>query len=463
MVNILIIDDDKQICNMLSNVVKRLGHNAAYSLTLEEGLKQVASKPFDVVFLDVNMPDGSGLNILPQIKESVFSPETIIITGIGDPDGAELAIKSGAWDYIQKTSSLKAITLSLNRALKFIEQRNTPKPPVALNRESIIGNSKKIKENLDALAQAAISNANVLIAGETGTGKELFAQAIHLNSSRAKNNFVVLDCTALPETLVESMLFGHQKGAFTGAHVPRDGFIKQADGGTLFLDEVGELPLVIQKTFLRVLQEHSFRPLGANNEIRSEFRLLAATNADLFKMVQKGEFREDLFYRIKTITINLAPLRDRPEDIRETAIYHLNKNCKLLGINTKGFSEDFFQVLSAHHWPGNVRELVNTIEWVLTNAFHEPILFAKHLPIPIRIAAARQQVSKTDIPDANSIKDSTAPQMPPNMRNFMVTMRKQYLRELIVLAKGNVNKACKISGLSRSHLYQLLKKYELTL
>jgi two-component system NtrC family response regulator len=460
---ILIIDDDKLICRALSSVVKRMGHEAVCSFTLQDGLKQLGAKAFDVVFLDVRMPDGSGLDILPRIKETAFSPEIIIITGAGDPDGAELAITSGAWDYIEKSSSLKAITLSLDRALKYIDQRKAQKPAVALNREGILGDGKKMRACLDTLAQAAQSTVNVLITGETGTGKELFARAIHLNSSRAHKDFVVLDCAALPETLVESILFGHQKGAFTGAHLPQEGLLKQADGGTLFLDEVGELPVSIQKTFLRVLQEHSFRPLGAEKEIKSDFRLVAATNRDLSEMVSKKGFRKDLLYRLQTIIIDLPPLRGRPEDIREIASYHINKGCKFLGINTKGFSEDFFQVLSSYHWPGNVRELVNTMEWVLTKAHDEPILFPKHLPTKIRIPAVRQRVSKRHEPEADPIAVAEPNKLPPRMRDFLESMREQYLKDLTLAAGGNVKKACEISGMSRAHLYQLLKRFNLTI
>jgi len=191
---------------------------------------------------------------------------------------------------------------------------------------------------LDLVAQIANSRVNVLITGETGTGKENFAKAIHKNSSRAGKNFVVVDCTALPETLVESMLFGHEKGAFTGAEKARVGLIKEADGGTLFLDEVGELPLIVQKDFLRVLQENRFRPLGSNKEIESDFRLVSATNRDLERMVESGQFRKDLFFRLQSVIIELPPLRNRPRDIKDLAIHYVVKLCERYGMETKGFS-----------------------------------------------------------------------------------------------------------------------------
>lgn len=260
--NVLVIDDDKNVCTAISNAVERMGHKTVHALTLKEGLEKACSDSFDVVFLDVQMPDGNGLDILPPIRGTPSSPEVIIITGFADPDGAELAIKNGAWDYIEKPCSVQEMTLPFIRALEYREEKKAAKVPVALKREGIVGSSPKLGACLDLLPQMSNSVANVLITGETGTGKELFARAIHENSPRAGKNFVVVDCAALPDTLVESVLFGHQKGAFTGADKAQDGLVKQADRGTLFLDEVGELPLSIQKSFLRVLQERRFRPVG---------------------------------------------------------------------------------------------------------------------------------------------------------------------------------------------------------
>ena len=314
MAEVLIIDDDEQMCRLLSETIKRMNHHAVYSMTLEKGLEAAVSGPFDVVFLDVNMPDGSGLDIIPRIRASATSPEVIIMTGAGDPDGAEIAIKNGAWDYLQKPLSSKSIHLPINRVLQYRDSLKTAAQiTVALKRKGILGGSLLLKNCMDALARSANSDANVLITGETGTGKELFAKALHENSSRAQDNFVVVDCAALPETLVESVLFGHVKGAFTGAEAAQDGLIKQADEGTLFLDEVGELPITVQKKFLRVLQEHRFRPVGGKHEIQSRFRLVAATNRDLTAMVDAHQFRRDLLYRINTSRIHLPPCATIPK------------------------------------------------------------------------------------------------------------------------------------------------------
>jgi two-component system NtrC family response regulator len=257
MATILIIDDDHLMSETMTRMVRRLGHETLSGATLAEGLALAASHECDVVFLDVRLPDGNGLDALPRIDALPCHPEVIIMTGFGDPNGAELAIKSGAWDYIEKSSSVKEITLSLERALQYRQQKNAVtqnRTVAALKRSQIIGNSPKLNACLDLVAQAAGSDVNVFITGETGTGKELFARAVHENSQRARGNFVVVDCTALPETLVESLLFGHEKGSFTGAEKSRDGLVRQAHCGTLFLDEVGELPLPLQKAFLRVLQ-----------------------------------------------------------------------------------------------------------------------------------------------------------------------------------------------------------------
>lgn len=252
----------------------------------------------------------------------------IIITGLGDPDGAEMAVRNGAWDYIQNPFSLNSLILPLKRVFQYRDElAKRQKPAVALKLDGIIGSSSQIKSCFDYLAQAANSEANVLITGETGTGKELFARAVHANGPRADRNFVVVDCAVLPETLVESSLFGHVRGAFTGADRASEGLIKQADKGTLFLNEVGELPISIQRAFLRVLQECTFRPVGGKSEVSSEFRLIAATNRDLDARVKDGKFRMDLLYRFRSLQLELPPLRQRQEDIRDMVLFYAAKIC----------------------------------------------------------------------------------------------------------------------------------------
>jgi two-component system NtrC family response regulator len=463
MTNILIIDDDRLICDWIAKVVTELGHISSYAHTLKEGLRKAESEPFDIVFIDVRLPDGSGLDIIPKIKTSRFFPEIIVITGIGDPDEAEIAIKSGAWDYLEKPASIKAIKLPVIRALEYRAERMSGKPTMVLRREAIVGNSEKLNASLELLSQAANSDANVLITGETGTGKELFAKAVHYNSPRAKKNFVVVDCTALPETLVESVLFGHARGAFTGADRSEDGLIKQADGGTLFLDEIGELPLLIQKRFLRVIQEHSFRPVGGRQEVRSDFRLVAATNRDLEDLVRDGRFREDLLFRLRTVVIESPPLREILEDIPALTEYYVSSLCARFRIVPKGASPEFWDIMSEYKWPGNVRELIQALEKALISAKDEPILFPKHLPTYIRIQVARNSFPKKPASQGQSEMRSSAPKVPPKLKEIrkaaVSEAERRYLKDLISFVGGDNDQACRISGLSRSRFYTLLRKY----
>ncbi len=463
--NVLIIDDDELFCEMLSEMVNDMGHEVKFTHSLNDGIQEALKGSYDVVFLDVRMPDGSGLRALPKIRELADPPEVIIITGAGDPDGAELAIVNGAWDYIEKQSSIKRMTLPLVRALQYREEKKVRKPAVALKLEGIVGDSPKMQACYDILAQAAESDANVLIFGETGTGKELFARAIHANSSRSQKNFVVVDCAALPESLVESALFGYERGAFTGADKPQVGLIKQADGGTLFLDEVGELPLIMQKAFLRVLQERRFRPLGARQEVESNFRLVAATNRDLDQAVAEGTFRKDLLFRLRSLSLNLPPLREHLEDIKTLVLYHSSKLCLAYGLPQKGFAPEFFACLMAYDWPGNVRELINTLDRALAEARHEPTLYPSHLPSYIRVKAVRNSVSK-ETPEISAAQAVAAGVNLPRLRDYreavVAQAEREYLKELLALAKNDLQEACRISDLSQPRLYALLKKHRIS-
>lgn len=464
---ILIIDDDPLMSDTMIRVAKRIGHDPVSALTLMDGLAQAKAREYDVVFLDVRLPDGNGLDALPILEALPCAPEVIIMTGFGDPNGAELAIKSGAWDYIEKSSSVKEITLSLERALQYRQQKSafahTRKVSV-LKRHQIIGNSPRLNACLDLVAQASCSDVNVFITGETGTGKELFARAVHENSQRARGNFVVVDCTALPETLVESLLFGHEKGSFTGAEKARDGLIRQAHCGTLFLDEVGELPLLLQKAFLRVLQEHRFRPLGGSREIESDFRLVAATNRNLDRMVEQGEFREDLLFRLKSYVIELPPLRERLDDLQELARYYADRFCERYNLAPKGFSPEFSKSLRNYSWPGNVREFVHTMERVLASARFEPTLFTKHLPINIRVEVTRAAIERDPSFDMNLAGDTTLhlPRLNDYRDAVYNTAERNYLSDLLTVTDRNIREACRVSGLSQSRLYALMKKHEMT-
>lgn len=462
MANILVIDDDKLICEILASFIRSMGHTPSQALTLEEGIEKISSESYDLVFLDVRLPDGSGLNAIPEIQQTPSSPEIIIITGEGSRSGAKMAIESGCWDYIEKPLSLEKIKLPFLRSLQYRNEKATPKNPIVLKREGIIGNSHPIKECLSLVAKAGGTDANVLLNGETGTGKELFAKAIHENSRRANQSFVVVDCATLPENLVESTLFGHIKGAFTGADRVRIGLIKEADGGTLFLDEVGDLPLSVQPAFLRVLQEHRFRPVGEGREVQSDFRLVAATNRDLDQMVQDGKFRSDLLFRLKSLVINLPPLKERKSDIIEITLYYLKKFGDRYGIGIKGLSPDFCEALLAYDWPGNVRELAYTIERVISIARDENTFYPVHLSPDIRLKLKIASLSPQSSKEFESDKRIPPSASFPNLRELIEKTEKTYFEDLIALTGGDLKTICRISGLSQANVYIRLKKYHIS-
>ncbi len=467
MANILIVDDEPCICDMLAKLVRRMGHEAACAHTLEAGMATVLASPCDAVLLDVQMPDGNGLHMLPKIRNCASSPEVIIMTGFGSSDGAELAIKNGAWDYIQKDDSPTKIKLLLQRVLQYRGTLNSVSPPArALHLDGIIGGSEAMRACYDQVAQAAVSDAGVLLTGETGTGKELFAFAIHSNSDRAASDFVVVDCAALPETLVESVLFGHEKGAYTGADHARQGLVGQAHRGTLFLDEIGELPPAVQKVFLRVLQEHRYRPVGARREVESAFRLIAATNCDLDAMSRNGTFRKDLLFRIRSLCIHLPPLRARGEDIKALTNHHIVRTCERREIDVKGTSPDFHDIMGRYGWPGNVRELINALENAISAAHNEDILFSRHIPEYIRIQVAKASLPRESAPvrpmEKQPLPDGL-PSFKSHRRKVLAQAEKAYLERLTALTRGDVRAACRISRLSRSRFYELIRHYGISL
>lgn len=477
MARILIVDDDPMICAVLSDFVVSQGHEAHEALHLAGALAKLEQARPDLVFLDVNLPDGSGLGAIAAIRGHDSAPEVIIITGEGSAAGATLAIHNGAWDYVRKPLSVESVELSLNRALQYRSRKLERKTPKILRRVGIIGKSAAINDCLELVAKAAATDAPVLITGETGTGKELFAQAIHDNSSRCDQNFVTVDCASLPPTLVESILFGHEKGTFTGADHTRNGLVAQAHEGTLFLDEVGEMPLAIQKTLLRVLQEQRYRPVGCAQEKVSRFRLVAATNRNLEEMVSEGTFRQDLLFRLQGFHCQLPPLRERAEDVIDLALAHCAKLCRYAQLPAKGFCPQFISILQQYDWPGNVRELINVITAAFAQAGKEPILYAIHLPAAIRTKVKLQELdpescptpAATPAPSAAS-GPATAPAFPPGQalpklqearESAIGRTENLYLNELLSQAGQDLKQAAEIAGISLSQLYRLLRKHQI--
>ncbi len=462
---------NQELAGSLAQILRKIGHNVHIESTLADGWSGAAERKVETVALAAQLPDGDGLALLTRIKELPHSPEVVVLSQAIDAQAAEFALRNGAWDYLLEQSDDELIAAAIDRALQYREEQRSEKPAVAVKREKIIGNSQRMKTCFELLGQAAASDASVLICGETGTGKELFARAIHSNSPRSRStaaamssnpradkNFVVVDCAALPDTLVESVLFGHSRGAFTGADRDHDGLIAQADGGTLFLDEVGELPLEIQKTFLRVLQERRYRPVGAKQEKESNFRLVAATNRNLDEMVVQGGFRKDLLFRLRTLTIDLPPLRERIEDINDLLRYHTSRLCDSYGISPKGLSVELMEALTAYDWPGNVRELTNTIDRMLAVAPNDATLYPKHLPLNIRLKAVCREAEPPQHPDELRV---TVVGSLPAFKAYREETEIRYLRDLMTASDHKIPKACKISGISRSRLYEMLAKYEL--
>ncbi len=460
MARILIIDDDTMLCDMVRRKLGNLSHTTVCAQTLKDGMAALTKADFDLILLDVRLPDGSGLEALPHFKTARSQPEIIIITGEGDPDGAQLAIETGAWDYIEKPLSMRDLTLQVTRALQYHHKKADCQSARLLKREGIVGASAKINACLEQVAQSASADTPILITGETGTGKELFARAVHTNSCRSAGPFVVLDCAAFPENLVESMLFGHRRGAFTGADQNRDGLILQAHQGTLFMDEVGELPPTVQKAFLRVLQERRFRPLGAGRELESDFRLVAATNRDLKSMVQHGQFRADLMFRLQAANIHIPPLAHRQEDIESLALHYISRFCKRYSMGVKGISPECMDILLAYEWPGNVRELVNVIDCAVANAQRHDMLFPMHLPANIRVSIKRQTMKRPGAV-SNADMDADPSATLPSLRTSLEFTERRYFKTLMIQTLGDIRAACRIAGLSRSGLYARLKKYDI--
>ncbi len=461
MSGVLIVDDDPLLREALAAAVQQMGYPAEAAGTLKEGLAKARAGDFDVVVLDVRMPDGSGLDSLPRFQECPSGPEVIILTGAGDPDGAELAIRSGAWSYIAKPPTLNKIRLPIQRAME--HHRGKQKVlPLGLKRSGIIGDSRVVQACLDLVAQAAATEASVLITGETGTGKELFARAIHDNSARAGGPFVVVDCAALTEKLVESELFGYERGAFTGADRRFEGLVRQAHRGTLFLDEIGELPVAVQKAFLRVLQDGCYRPVGGIKEVCSDFRLVVATNRDLEHLAGTGTFRQDLLFRIRTMTIHLPRLKDRGGDIPLLCRHFVARQCRLQGLPAKRVSPDYLDALEQYDWPGNVRELIHAVERSLAAALNDPVLVPAHLPMNIRVSLARSALLGTGgLERPETVSGGSFRTLRHVRLQAVAEVESHYLRDLLAAVSGDISRACALSGLSRPRLYALLKKYGL--
>ncbi len=460
MADILIIDDDKVICDILAKMMEKIGHESRSALTGKAGLELAKNGRFDIVFLDVNLPDANGLDLIKIIKTAPSSPEIIIITGDSDPDAAEMAINSGAWNYLGKPFLRQELNLQVSRALQFRKEKGKVSSPGILKRNGIIGESEEIRSCLEQISVAAYSDTTVLISGEEGTGKELWAKTIHLNSIRSEKNFVIVDCSAINEAIVESMLYGHKKGSFPGAVENRAGLVKLADNGTLFLDEISELPMQVQRSLLRVMENRTFTPAGGETEETSNFRVIASTCKDLDKLSNQEKFRKDLLFRLKGICIDLPPLRRIQTDTIKIALYYLDKYCKRYKIDTKGISPEFLDILAAYEWPGNIRELTSAMDKAVASAKNEPTLYSIHLPSYVRAKVIKKSFMPNLKPGKNPSDDYDLGHF-PLLAELLENTEKEYLTALMTHTGNNIKEASDISGISKSRMYSKLKKYNI--
>lgn len=487
MATILLIDDDLGNHHILRRIGSKMGHEVFTAVNLASGYSLAEQVLPDVIFLDVMLPDGIGLDSISKLKALPCAPEIIVMTAFADAGGAEQALSLGAWEYTQKGMSLDAIRLLLERALA---HKNRASAAVATTpSDLIVGTSWALRHALGLALDYAQTENNVLIMGETGTGKELFARYIHAHSARKAKPFVVVDCAAIVEDLAGSILFGHAKGAFTHAVASHKGLFAEAEGGTLFLDELGELPLHLQKIFLRVLQERAYRPVGGTKEENCNVRIIAATNKDVARMVEEKQFRSDLFYRIQTCQLLLPSLANREKDVELLAQNFLDALCDENAVPKKQFAPECLQVLTNHEWHGNVRELKNIVSHIFSCATKETTVYPQHLPTAMRIAYARKifalpndfclghaqeeqhagdsasNARELSLPSKMTEPFSTAWDGSKTLAEFresaLEALEKQYLCALLQKPNINFAECLRISGLSRSRFYGILKKYGL--
>jgi DNA-binding NtrC family response regulator len=442
---VLVVDDDLEMCRLLSDVLKGEGFSAISLDDSLEASKILKKEEFDVMITDLKMRGLKGLDLLEEAKKAAPLTPVIIITAFGTIESAIKAMKMGAYDYITKPFQMDEFVLTVKKAL---ENRLLKREVVRLKKEvesryhfhHLIGKSPSMQKVYDLIERISDTSSNVLITGESGTGKELVAKAIHYNGIRKEAPFIAVNCAAIPETLLESELFGYKKGAFTDAKADKKGLIFEANEGTLFLDEITDMPLTLQAKLLRVIEGKEVRPLGDTNSYPVDVRTISASNRDVKSFIQQGRFREDLYYRLKVIDVELPPLRERREDIPLLGQHFINRFNRELRKNVSGISEEALRCLLNYSWPGNVRELENVIQRAITLSQHEAIL-AEDLPI-----AMVQEVEENLVEKALREKCT------------IDQLERDYIKRVLVEVGGNKSKAAEILGLDRKTLYRKLQE-----
>ena len=486
MFKVLVVDDDPTLRLSVSSALSESNYVVEQAQDGEEGVNRVRSGKFDLVLMDVNMPNMGGIEALKEIKSHDPSIIVIMLTAFSNVRDAVQATKEGAYDYLEKPIKSENLVYLVNRALKahsMIKNMTYSAPVFKLpNGTDFIGQSSEMKSIFDVIDKLSRVDTAVLIRGESGTGKELVALALHSNGPRKNNRFVTVNCSAIPENLIESEFFGHEKGAFTGADSRKIGRFQYADGGTLFLDEIGDISAGMQVKLLRVLQEKKFTPVGSNREIEVNVRIVAATNRNLEEMIKRSEFREDLFYRLNVLPVQLPPLRERKKDIEHLCKYFVDKFNQRYSKTVSGISPDAMERLKAHNWPGNIRELENVMEHAFVIETENQISL-ESLPKNITSGPIASQtenptivVMNGDLDDAAATlslqsgsvpmgKDDQGFKLDINRLDFQANkeeFERQFLISALKAFKGRINQTAIHANIPKKTLLRKLEKYGIT-
>ncbi len=452
--HILIADDDEVSCQLFAEMLEKENYRVDRAQSGAEALSLLHDGLHDLLIIDVRMPGMTGLEVTRTVHKEYPSLPIIVMTAFGSIETAIEAIHEGAFDFISKPMNLEELKKTVSRALaqRALKDRAGESDEEGSSPEhlgTIIGRSPAMVEVFKTVARVAPTKSTVLILGASGTGKELIAQAVHQHSPRASRPFVAVDCGALTETLLESELFGHVRGAFTGAFVDKKGLFEEAEGGTCFLDEIGNINPNMQAKLLRVLQEHEVRRVGGKDWVKVDVRVVAATNQNLAELVSKGAFRQDLYYRLDVVTVYLPPLRERVEDIPLLARHFLQHYSQESGKSITAISDKAMELLCAYFWPGNIRELENAIEQAVALSY-QPVLTPDDLPVEVRDHAASRFVHLPQneqflFPDTPTLEE----------------VKKRYVLHVLRRALGNVSRTAKILNIDRRSLYRMLARYKI--
>ncbi|MGE0822382.1 MAG: sigma-54-dependent transcriptional regulator [Candidatus Binatia bacterium] len=451
---ILIVDDDTVSCQLFAKVLTAEGYTVEWVTNGEEALSRATAHPYNVLLVDVRLPGMTGLAVTRAVHQQCPQVAVIVMTGFGSMETAVEAIRDGAFDYISKPMNLDELKQTVARAVGHEAQgpagQGNPSRPESEPAGTIIGRSSAMVEVYKTVARVAPTKSTVLILGESGTGKELIARAIHQHSPRVIRPFVAVDCGVLTETLLESELFGHVRGAFTGAVADKKGVFEEAHGGTCFLDEIGDISVHMQAKLLRVLQEHEIRPVGGKDWRKVDVRVVAATNRDLAELVQKRTFRHDLYYRLNVISIALPPLRERREDIPVLAQHFLRRYSQENHKDVTAISDTAIHMLQAYAWPGNIRELENAIERAVTLAAHT-VISPDDLPKEVR----EGKLARWDA-ELSQEEQSLFARLPS-----LDDVEKRYIEYVLHHTEGNMVQAAKILGIDRRSLYRVVERLKI--